>query len=102
MIKMKFESLESDLTLLYIEAKEHFKKCIRDKENKFLQDEVNILLDDIVIIEKDIKIIFTQKNFTEYICEVSLLLFEGSREIGRYLYIQNEKQEEIDDSLVFY
>jgi len=38
----------------------------------------------------------------EYVVETCLLLFEGTKEIGKYLYLENDKKEVIDDYLVFY
>ncbi|MBK5722310.1 hypothetical protein JGH11_15655 [Dysgonomonas sp. Marseille-P4677] len=99
---MKFESLAPDLSLLYIKAKRSFKECISNKDNEFLKDEINIPLEDIIVIEENIKIIFTQKGFNHYLIEVSLLLFDTNKEIGKYIYSENEKQEDIEDSLVFY
>ena len=99
---MKFESSVPDLSLLYNKAKESFKECIRNKDNEFLKNEVSISLEDIVVIEESIKIVFSQKFFNRYLVEVSLLLFDGNKEIGKYLYFENEREEDIDDSLVFH
>lgn len=99
---MKLEYLVPDLSLFYIKAKESFKECIRNKENEFLRDEINIPLEEIVAIEKDIKIVFFQKSFDHYLVEVNLLLFDGNKEIGKYLYLENEREGDIEDSLVFY
>lgn len=99
---MKFKSIESDFSLLYNKAKEGFDECIRNKDNEFLKDELSIPLDDIVVAEKDIKIVFSKRAFEECIVEVCLVLFEGSKEIGKYTYITNDKKEMVDDSLVFY
>ena len=99
---MELQNLESDLSLLYNEAKENFKACIQDEDNGFLKDELSISLDEIVVVEKDIKIVFSKRVFDEYVIEICLILLGGSREIGKYTYIMNEKREGIDDSLVFY
>ena len=94
--------IESDLSSLCNRAKKSFEKCIQNKDNAFLREEVNIPLEDIQVVEQDIKIVFYKRTFTEQKFEVRLLLFEGSIEIGNYLYIENNKKEGIDDSLVFY
>ncbi len=99
---MRFENIESDASLFYNKAKESFADCIQNKDNAFLRDEVNIPLEDIVVTEKDIKIVFQKRVFDEYIIEVRLLLLEDSRSIGEYVYTENDKREWIDDSLVFY
>ncbi|GGH32938.1 hypothetical protein FAZ19_23470 [Sphingobacterium alkalisoli] len=99
---MKIEGMQQVLLLLYSRAKQKFEECINDEGNKFLKDEVSVSLYEIVIIEKDIKIVFSQRDFEQYLFEISLVLFDGQKEIGKYLYIENEKEEAIDDSLVFY
>lgn len=100
MLKMKIEGMQQVLCLLYNKAKQNFEECIND--NQFLKDEVSISLNEIIIIEKDIKIVFSQRDFEQYLFEVSLILSDGQKEIGRYLYIENEKEEVIDDYLVFH
>lgn len=99
---MTFENMHIDLSLLYNRAKKKFEACINSGDNKFLQDEVSIPLNNIIIIEKNIKIVFSKRVFEQYLIEVSLMLFEGDKEIGKYIYIESDKSEAIDDSLVFY
>ncbi|MCS3557644.1 MULTISPECIES: hypothetical protein [unclassified Sphingobacterium] len=99
---MEFVNTELHLSLLYHKAKESFEKCIRNDENQFLKDELSMPFDDIVVIEKDIKIVFSKRVFEEYNIEICLLLYAGNNEVGRYLYIENDKNQAIDDSLVLY
>lgn len=99
---MEFINTESHLSLLYHKAKESFEWCIKSDENEFLKDELGIPIDDIVLIEKDIKIVFSKRVFEEYNIEVCLLLYAGNNEVGRYLYIENDNNEAIDDTLVLY
>ncbi len=99
---MKFENIAEDLPLLYGKAKKSFDECIRNKDNGFLQNEVELLLNEIVVVEQDIKVVFYKMNFNNYIIEVTLLLFNGSQEIGKYLYVEDHFKHAIDDSLVFY
>jgi hypothetical protein len=95
-------NVESDLSIYYTKAKENFKKCIQNGENEFLKDEIHVSFNAILAIEKDIKIVFSKRAFEEYKIEVCLLLFEGNKEVGKYIYIENDKKEAIDDNLVFY
>jgi hypothetical protein len=99
---MKYDSIAPDFSLLYIKATQSFNECIRNKDNEFLRAEINIPLDDIIVIENNIKIVFSKRRFEQCKFEVSLLLLDGSKEIGKYLYIENSNEEEVDDSLVFY
>lgn len=96
------KDMQQLLLLLYNRAKYKLEECIKDEENEFLIDELNLALQEIVIVEKDIKIVFYQRDFEQYLFEVNLVLLDGQKEIGRYLYFENEKHEAIDDSLVFY
>lgn len=99
---MKYDNIAQDLSLLYTKAKESFNECIQNKDNEFLRNEINIPLDNIIVIENEIKIVFSKRRFEQYKFEVRLLLFDGSIEIGKYLYIKTSNEEEVDDSLVFY
>lgn len=91
-------NVESDLSIYYTKAKENFKKCIQNEENEFLKDEIHVSFNAILAIEKDIKIVFSKRAFEEYKIEVCLLLFEGNKEVGKYIYIENDKKEAIDDN----
>ena len=91
-----------DLSLFYYKAKRSFEQCIQDSDNDFLKNEINIPVEEIIVVEKNIKIVFSRRAFESYLIEVSLSLFEVDKEIGRYLYVENDKKEGIDDSLVFY
>ncbi len=99
---MEFENIDKKLSLLYNKAINEFKICISDEENDFLKSEVNLPVESIKIVEKDIKIVFSRKVFERYKFEVSLLLFEGDKEIGKYMYIEDDRGNGMDDSLIFY
>jgi hypothetical protein len=99
---MRIEDIQPELFLLFNKAKSKFEECINDEDNKFLLDELNLSSQEIVVIEKDIKIVFYKRSFERFYFEISLVLFDGKNEIGKYSYIENEKGESVDDSLVFY
>ncbi len=52
---MKIKIIESGLSLFYDKAKKNFEECIQDMDNKFLEGEVTVSLEGIVIVEKEIK-----------------------------------------------
>ncbi|MCW2264011.1 MULTISPECIES: hypothetical protein [Sphingobacterium] len=81
---MEFLNSDSHLSLLYRKAKESFEWCIQSDENEFLKDELSMSFNDIVLIEKDIKIVFSKRVFEEYNIEVCLLLSAGNIEVGKY------------------
>jgi hypothetical protein len=100
---MKSYNINFNLSLaLYIKAKESFERCIQNNDNKFLEDEIDVPLNDIIVIEKNIKIVFFKTDLDEYTIEICLGLFSGNEEIGKYTSILNEKYDEIDNFLVFY
>lgn len=102
MIGMVLDGISEEMSLLYLKAKDAYDKCIEDENNAFLKKEVKVSLSEISVIEKDIKIVFSKRNFNIYVFEVTLLLFDGHQEIGKYLYITDHRKQEIDDFLVFY
>ncbi|MEI6412021.1 MAG: hypothetical protein WCR52_21700 [Bacteroidota bacterium] len=99
---MTIEINEQDLALLYYKTKQKYKECIDDSENSFLEDEAGVPFDSIKLIEKDIKIIFYKDIASNYLFEVSLLLYAGDKEIGKYTFIESETGNAIDDILVLY
>ncbi len=99
---MTIEVNEQDLALLYHKAEQKYKASIRDKENEFLKEEIDIPLESIQAIAKDIKFTFTQESAHEYLVEVTLILHAGDKEIGKYISIETETGEMIDDFLIFH
>ncbi len=99
---MTIEVREQDLVSLYHKAKKKYKECINYQENEFLKDEVNTPLEHVVLKEKDIKIVFSQNITSGHLLEVTLILYEGNKEIGTYMYMENETGNEVDDRLVFF
>lgn len=93
---------EQDLVWLYNKAKQKYKDCINNKDNNFLESEINVPLESVSLIEKEIKIVFSRHVFNNMFFHVSLALFAAEREIGLYIYIENQDGSEMDDSLVFY
>ena len=67
-----------------------------------MQGDLDILLKDILVKEKNILIEFSNNNADEHLILINLLLYKGDLEIGTYTLIENGKGEGIDDFLVFY
>lgn len=94
---------KQELNFLYNKAKERYYKCIKDSDNVFLEEELLVPLDSIKLRFLSIKIVFSQDISERYELEISLGLWtESSIQIGKYLYIENDKGNAIDDSLVFF
>ena len=88
--------------LLYKKATKSFYDCIGAQENKFLKSEIDIPIKSIDLIESYVKITFPQGDFNHYDTEVILLLQANNKEIGKYIYIEDNTGKQIDDSLIFY
>ncbi len=88
--------------MLYSITKEAFQECISLEDNDFLKNEVNFPLDSIVTKEDFISIKFWEYSTKEFIIEIKLILLDQKGEkIGRYHYLIDEKNEVVDDILVF-
>ncbi len=94
--------MKIDSVSFYNKAKESFIKCIKNPDNQFLKEEIEIPLDVIRVFEKNINVVLSEKTFNNPIFEISLSLFDEFKEIGIYVYIENDKGVCIDDSLIFY
>lgn len=99
---MTIEIDKSNLDLLYNKAKESYNECIDLKDNEFLQQEVDIPLKSIIPKETNVKVVISAEIPESFTREVCLTLYANSKVIGEYVYIENEKGDAIDDSLIFY
>jgi hypothetical protein len=99
---MVVEITEQDLALLYEKARKSFLQCISNPDNAYLQDEVNIPLEQIVAQGATVKAVFLEQSNHLYAMEVCLVLHAKEDVIGRYDYSENEAGEPIEDGLVFY
>jgi len=97
-MKLEVDFLED----LYLKAKLSFKECISNPDNSYLQDEIDVQIDEIILMEEFIRVQFFKHDITKFIIEVKLqLISQDSRLIGRYFYYEDEKRTPLDDSLVF-
>jgi len=87
---------------LYLQAKEGFLCCIRNVDNSFLKEEVDIPLENIIPKKRNIKIVCESDENEDYYYEVSHWLFGNEILIGEYVAFLNQNKEIIDDKLVFY
>jgi len=99
---MKIEINEQELSLLYNRAKKGYEACIYNKDNEFLKDEVNEPPGSILVVEKNVKIVLSHNRPNELLLEANLMLFIKDREIGKYVYIEDENGQYIDEFLIFY
>lgn len=99
---MKLNNLLIDFSLFFKIARDGYEKCIQDEENEFLKCELNRSLSEIKISDKEIRILFSERNIEVYNIEVILQLLDGNNVIGKYTYVLNNENHGIDDSLVFY
>jgi hypothetical protein len=98
---MKIELHISSFDSIYEKARRHFSQCISSEENLFLEKEIGVPLEAIILINEGIKIIFNQGNVETYKLEVCLALRVSDSVVGKYKYYEDEKGNSVDDSLVF-
>ncbi|MBW8686976.1 hypothetical protein [Chitinophaga rhizophila] len=68
-----------------------------------MQEEISIPFEEIELKESDIKVVFSQCNVAEYFFEIGMTLWDTSNQIlGKYVYVEDDKGNVVDDSLVFY
>jgi hypothetical protein len=94
---------KQEVALLYTKAKEKYNKCIQHEANAFLEEEVPVPFNTIELKEFDIKIVFSQENTETYVLEIAIGLCDRSNQfIGKYVFIEDDKGNAVDDSLVFF
>lgn len=93
---------EMNLDVQYSKAKAAFEHCITDKNNEFLNKEINISISEIITKNESVKIQFSGNDKNHYIIETLLLLFTpNDKKIGHFCYHENENEEIVDDYLIF-
>src|SRR5688572_23069643 len=99
-MKRRLDQMNFDV--MYSKAKAAFEKCITTDGNRFLNEEIDIPVSEIITKNELIRIKFFGNNKNHYIVEARLLLFSQSDEkIGYYCYHEDENEEVVDDYLVF-
>lgn len=91
-----------DVFQFYEKARQSMNQCFENEGNKFLKEELGFPIDEMELREKSIKIVFSGRDFRNFIIEAYLLLYKGDEEFGKYTYCENENNEVVDDFLVFY
>lgn len=87
---------------LYLRAKLSFSECVLNPENDYLQDEINISIDKIILKEDFIRLQFFEHQVDKFTAEVKLQLISPDNTlVGRYYYYEDEKKTALDDSLIF-
>jgi hypothetical protein len=94
---------KQEVALLYAKAKEKYNNCINHEDNAFLEEEASVPLKTIELKESSIKVVFSQEDTERYLLEITIGLWDRSNQsIGKYMYIQDDVGNTIDDSLVFF
>ncbi|MCC8410339.1 hypothetical protein LJ707_15465 [Mucilaginibacter sp. UR6-1] len=93
---------EGEIGSIYNKAIKSYKACIYNDENSYLRDEVSIPLELIELKRDNISIRFYEQETETYNLEVNLKLYDLSKnEIGKYVYIQDEAGDFVDEFLIF-
>nr|WP_294949105.1 hypothetical protein [uncultured Mucilaginibacter sp.] len=86
----------------YKKAFDNYYECVNREGNGYLQDEILIPLDQVKLKYPSLKIVFHGDNDDIYAWEVRIVLWDESSMIGKYTYIEDDKGNPLDESLVFY
>lgn len=91
-----------NLDVMYLKAKISFNECIANDDNKFLNQQIDIHISEIITKNEWIRIQFFGSDKNHYILEARLLLLSpGDKQIGYYCYCEDENGEYVDEYLVF-
>ena len=100
---MTIDLRTEDLDLLYAKANEECRKCICNKDNDFLKEEIAVPLKTIKLKQLNVKIVFSQEITENYLLEINLILCDKyNKSIGRYVYVEDNRGNAVEDSLVFF
>lgn len=100
---MLFNISKEELNALYRKADESCYKCLNNKDNKFLEEEMQMPVTSVGVKHSKVKVVFWQDDIYEYTLEIELSLWGNSeKSIGRYWYIEDDKGDFVDDGLVLY
>jgi len=92
-----------DLEYCFLKCKVSYQACINISENKYLRDDIEVPINELVLQDDSVKIFIDSKVYGESIIAVRINLFssELNKSIGYYRYIENIAGEPIDDFLAF-
>lgn len=100
---MKTAMSNQELNTYYDKAREKYYECIKNEENIFLEHEISTSPALIKLQPLSIKICFFQEITNKYQVEISLSLLDNSTlPIGKYVYIEDENGNSVEDSLIFF
>ncbi len=99
---MIFDINKQELSRLYNKTREMYSNCIQNKDNSFLQEEILIPLEQIELKNSSIKVCFSQDIDNRYSWETSITLWDGSSIIGKYIYIEDDQRNFLDEFLGFF
>ncbi|SES29537.1 hypothetical protein [Pedobacter rhizosphaerae] len=98
MIKVEQDFIDN----LYQKARNSFKDCIADVNNRFLREEIDFQIDETRLVDDYISFKFFKAESNRFLIEVKLQLFSpGNIMIGKYFYYEDENGLSVDDSLIF-
>ena len=93
---------ELNLESLYLKAKTTFKECMSCEGNEYLNEEISIPYNEIVLKNDSVTIQFLETDLNHYIIETKLMIFsQNNQEIGWYSLQEDENGKIVDDYLLF-
>jgi hypothetical protein len=98
-----FNISKEELHVLYRKAEEGYYKCINNKDNKFLEEEMQMPFASVRVKRSGVKVVFLQEDISGYSLEIVLALCSDSdKSIGKYRLVEDDKGNVVDDGLVIY
>lgn len=93
-----------DQEYYYLKCKTAFQDCISNKENDFLKEEIETPINDLVLHNDQITLLFKSENNDDFIIDIKIKLINSdlNKQIGYYKYQENMEGEYLDEFLVFF
>ncbi|MNK04940.1 hypothetical protein D3C87_228140 [compost metagenome] len=86
----------------YSRALFSYLRCIGNPENIFLSEEIGMNISKVLTKNDTVSIKYNGTNLENFVIEVKLILLsEKGLELGYFTSVLDEKQNELDDFLVF-
>jgi len=93
-----------DKEYFYLKCKTAFQTCITNKDNDYLQAEIDVPINQLDLRHNSINLSFNQELEDNFIIDIKIILFSNvlNKELGYYQYQEDMNGEFVDEFLVFY
>ena len=91
-----------DFEQLYLRCVASYQACIQDPDNSFLQDEVTVPINELVIKDDCVRIVMPAMDAENYHIETEITLYVDDDWFGYYRLVTDKHGDVIDDVLHFH